>query len=195
MSFVINVGCCWKGPSHPLLPLFLFLPSFLHCTKAWKMGKVGIREKRSQWLSAGSHSAHAERWMWCPTIPFLGDLGQATSLFQTFPLSSVVSSLYSHRDREKFSHGCEMLGEEQLQHPPFLKKCVILSRKHKRTFGVVGIVGIVKIELDPNHRENSNYNHARCKPSRWIFHSCLQKRNASAKFYWMFLSAFTKLFT
>lgn len=54
------------------------------------------------------------------TIPFLDDLGQATSLCQPLPLPSVVSSL-ANKVREKFSHGYEMLGEKQLQHPPLLK--------------------------------------------------------------------------
>ena len=55
-----------------------------------------------------------------PAFPFPGDLGQATSLCQPLPLPSEVSSL-AYRVREKFSHGYEMLGEKQLQHPPLLK--------------------------------------------------------------------------
>lgn len=133
----------------------------------------------------------------CDTLPFpfWVILGKLCHFFRLSP--SLLWSLHctATEIERSFPMDIKMLGEEQLQHPSLLKKCVSLSRKHKRTFGVVGIVGIVKIELDPNHRENSNYNHARCKPSRWIFRSCLQKRNASAKFYWMFLSAFTKLFT
>lgn len=78
------------------------------------------------------------------------------------------------REIKNFSHRYEILGEEQIQQPSLLKeKSVSLSRKHKRTFGVVGTA---KIELAPNHRENSDYNHERCKPSRWIFCSRLQKK-------------------
>lgn len=53
-----------------------------------------------------------------PTNGFLGDLGQVTSFCQ--PLPSEMSSL-APRVREKFSHGYEMLGEKQLQHPLLLK--------------------------------------------------------------------------